>query len=159
MQTTATAHPKENKGCRCQRGHWALRDHSKSSGATEEEGRGGGERWSGNLKCHRSWWGTWTISREQWGTFEKSEQAERQIRWLKGRMSCCVYSGPKTVQLEAVRLVGKMLLEVAVAGAARWRGLRDVSPAETREIWDWAVRVRQTVPRWSSQMSRRVNTA
>lgn len=106
-----------------QRGHWALRDHhSKSSGATEEEGRGGGLRWSGTsgaLKQIR--WGTWTIQRAV-RHLEKSEQAERQIRcWLKGRMSCCVDSGPKTVQLEAVRLVGKMLPEVAVAGAARWR--------------------------------------
>ena len=62
-------------------------------------------------------------------------------------MSCCVENGPKTAQLEAVRLVGKMLLEVAVVGAERRRGLRHVSPVETQEIWDWAVRVRQTAPR------------
>lgn len=74
-------------------------------------------------------------------------------------MSCCVENGPKTAQLEAVRLVGKMLLEVAVVGAERQRGLRHVSPVETREIWDWAVRVRQTAPRCSSQMFRRVNIA
>lgn len=50
-------------------------------------------------------------------------------------MSCCVDSGPKTVQLEAVRLVGKMLLEVAVAGAARWRGFeRCESSRNTRNL-------------------------
>lgn len=82
------------------------------------------------------------ISWEKWGTFQGFEPANGHIRLQKGWMSCSVENGLERLKLEAVRLVRKILLEVAVEGGEKWINLRDMSPVKTPGIRDWKVGVR-----------------
>lgn len=97
-----------------------------------EEGRNAEGRWPGNLKSRRSWPGTWAISRQQ-----GLEHEDGHPRLQKGRSSHHTGNGQEGVQLEAVRLVRKRFLEVAVVSGHKRIGLRDGSPAETPGICDW----------------------